>query len=445
VRRWIENEQVRSPLTHWDVFGGQISVRRSVFETIGGFDEDYTRGDAFSNEDADLGVRLLSSFEVRHNSAAVTRQKYFVTPRQSMARASKAVEGDLHFLSKHPEFSREMYQARGMERPLTRLAYRPLSRIPLVAKLLSAAAVATAEVVLKTPFRSNWFIGRLFSGCRMVAYWARLRSRCEIPGNERLLTLCYHAISDQSADPVLAPYGIPRELFVQQLDDLVSAGFSFVTPDALANFLRFGAPLPRRPVLLTFDDCYEDLLEIARNILKARGIQAIAFAVTGMKSGTNEWDQAHGAGRFRLLTGEELRELASLGVEIGSHSRTHREMPLLGETEQEEEASRSADDLAALGLPRPRFFAYPFGSADEQTRSASRKAGYLACFGSRVGHVRSDCNRYDLPRVGVYACDRGLHFRAKVSAPRLWAELGLMQQRLKSRIRKIRDIASGAE
>ncbi len=85
VRRWIENEQVRSPISHWDVFGGQISVRMSAFQAIGAFDEDYTSGAAFSNEDADLGVKLLSRFEVRHNPSAITRQKYFVTPRQSMA------------------------------------------------------------------------------------------------------------------------------------------------------------------------------------------------------------------------------------------------------------------------------------------------------------------------------------------------------------------------
>ena len=278
----------------------------------------------------------------------------------------------------------------------------------------------------------------------MVAYWERLRSRCEIPGTERLLTLCYHSIRDQSADPVLAPYGIRPEIFAQQLDYLSSAGFSFVTPDSLANFLRFGAPLSRRPVLLTFDDCYEDLLEIARDVLKPRGIQAIAFAVTGMESGTNEWDQASGADCLKLLTGEQLRELTSLGVEVGSHSRTHREMPLLGELEQEEEACCSAEDLTAQGLPRPRFFAYPFGATDERSRRAARKGGYLASFGSTTDHITTGSDRFDLPRVGVYACDRGLRFRLKVSAPRLWADLGWLQHALKARLHKIGGAASAA-
>ncbi len=165
------------------------------------------------------------------------------------------------------------------------------------------------------------------------------RSRCEIPGTERLLTLCYHAIRDQSTDPLLAPYGIRPEIFANNSTICLLLAFPSSLRTPSANFLRFGAPLPRRPVLLTFDDCYQDLLEIARDVLKPRGIQAIAFAVTGMESGTNEWDQAYGADCLELLTGEQLRELTSLGVEVGSHSRTHREMPLLGELEQEAEAA----------------------------------------------------------------------------------------------------------
>lgn len=437
VRRWIENEQVRSPISHWDVFSGQLSVRRSVFEAVGGFDEHYTRGTAFANEDADLGVRLLSNFSVRYNPLAVTRQKYAVTPREYMARAKKAVEADLHFLAKHPQFSRELLGARGMGRPLTRFIYVPLSRIPLLSRALSATIVWVAETALRTPFRSNRLLARCFSGSRAVNYWTELGSRRQMPGTERFLTLCYHAIRDQSSDPILSPYGVPAEAFVRQLDFLSKAGFSFVTPDAAADFLRFGTPLPKKAVLLTFDDGYEELLQLARDVLYPRRIQAIAFAVTGIESATNEWDQACGAGRLALLTGSQLRELASLGIEIGSHSRTHREMPLLGEFELKEEAASSADDLAAAGLPRPRFFAYPFAANDERTRRAARESGYLAAFGCRTGYVGSDSERFELPRVTIFAYDQGWRFRLKVSAPLAFQKLAALQEALRTKLRQI--------
>ena len=445
IRRWIESEPIRSPLTPWDIYTGQLSVRRAVFEEVGGFDESYTSGDAFANEDADLGVRLLERFDVRHNPEAITRQRYVVTPREYMTRAPRAVAGELHFLTKHPQFSRELFDARGMGTRLGRLAYLPLSRVPLVAKLVTWSALWAAELGLKTPLRSNRLLARYFSGSRSVAFWAAMRAQRQLPGTERLLVLCYHAIQDFSGDPVLAPYGVAPEQFAEQLDMLKASGFTFVSGDTVANFLNHGAPLPRRPVLLTFDDCYEELLETARSVLQPRGIPALAFAVTAMKSDTNEWDQVYGARRVKLLTGAQMRELASLGVEIGSHSRSHREMPLLTESDQEAEAAGSSDDLESIGLPRPRFFAYPFGAADAKGRRAVQEAGYTAAFGCHAEWIRSGHDRFNLPRVIVLASDRGWRFLLKARAPRLFSGLERAYQGAKSRFPRPQGPASATE
>ena len=445
VRRWIDQVQVASPISHWDVFTGQLSVRRSVFDTIGGFDEDYTTATAFSNEDADLGVRLVSRFNVLHNPRAITHQRYVVSPREYMGRAPKAVAGDLHFLSKHPQFSRDVFEARGLRTPLARFAYIPLSRTPLVRRFLPRLAVLAAEIALKTRFRSNRLLARFFSGSRWVAYWAAFLDQCRLPGTERLLVLGYHAIQDQSADPILSPYGVVPEIFAEHLDYLSSAGFSFVTPDELANFLQHRAPLPKRPILLTFDDCYEDLLQIARDVLRPRNIQAIAFAVTAMESGTNEWDQAYGAARLRLLSGTQLCALAALGVEIGSHSRTHPEMPLLDAPQQAEETAGSASDLMAYGLPRPRFFAYPYGAADEASIRAVRNAGYIAGFGCETGCITAGSDPLYLPRVVILASDIGWRFRFKSAAPRLFSDLTTLYYGNRNRLRRIGSRLSGGQ
>ena len=74
IARWIASTSVKSPLSPFDVFSGQLSVRRSVFEELGGFDTAFTSAAAFGNEDADFGVRLLARHDVRHNPAAISRQ-----------------------------------------------------------------------------------------------------------------------------------------------------------------------------------------------------------------------------------------------------------------------------------------------------------------------------------------------------------------------------------
>ena len=421
VGRWIASTRVQDPLSPFDIFTGQLSVRRSVFHHVGGFDADFTTGSAFGNEDADFGVRLLAGHDVRHNPEAISRQRYVVTPREYMERARLAAEADLRFVRKHPELARQLFGAKGASTPLARFVYRPLTRLPLVTRLLAGAAIRTAEIGSRTAFRSNRILARFFSGARSLAYWSELRRGGWFPLSNRLLVLCYHAIQDQSSDPVLARYGVPPELFAAHLNSLARRGFTFVSPDALGALLTADAPLPRRAVLLTFDDCYSDLVELARDILHPRGIEALAFAVTG--TATNEWDQAYGATKLQLLGQQELRELASLGIEIGSHSRSHREMPLLGAKRLFAETAGSATDLAAIGLPRPRYFAYPYGAVDGATKAAAKDSGFLAAFGLRQRRLHRERDLFDLPRVIVLASDRGWRFSFKTAAPRIFGQL----------------------
>ena len=417
VARWITASRVRSPLSPFDIFSGQLSVRRAVFQELGGFDTVLTSGAAFGNEDAELGVRLLAKYDVRHNPAAISRQVYVVSPREFMDRAGLAAAADVRFIRKHPGLASELLERKGFSRPLTRLVYRPLARIPLIAGLLAGMAVRVADGALKTPAKSNRIIARFFSGARSLAYWSALQESGWLPSSGRLLVLCYHAIEDQSDDPVLAPYGVPPKRFVDQLDSLTRRGFSFISPDQLAAFVRSKAPLPRRPVLLTFDDGHAGLLDVARNQLRPRGIQALAFVVTNVPSGTNEWDQAYGASTLRLLTNEERKETESLGVEIGSHSRTHREMPLLTDRERRLEARGSSADLVSAGLRPPRFFAYPFGARNEDSRKAVAEAGFLAAFGLSYRRASQASDVFDLPRVMILSTDGNHRFWMKTAAP----------------------------
>src|SRR5438132_4904184 len=75
VARGLASSPVQSPLRPYAVFTGQLSVRRSIFEELDGFDPALTTGGAFGNEDADFGVRLLDQYDVRYNPAAISRQR----------------------------------------------------------------------------------------------------------------------------------------------------------------------------------------------------------------------------------------------------------------------------------------------------------------------------------------------------------------------------------
>lgn len=433
---WLRRSH-NGPLTLFDVWTGQLSIRRTVFEELGGFDERFTDQSAFANEDADLGIRLLARYDVRHNPAAISFQRYVVSPRELIRRAPLRAAGDVRLAAKHPQIVRSLFEARGISRWSTRFIFGPVSAVPLVPALWAALATPIANIGLRTPFRSSRTLSRFFLGARAALYWSALRRLGWYPLSTRVLVLGYHAVQDWSDNPALRRYAVPRKLFLEHLVSLSRRGFCFISPELFARYLIAEAPVPRRSVLLNFDDCYEDLPEVARDILQPRNIEAVAFAVTGLKTATNEWDRQDGSPARRLLQAAGLKHMQRFGVEIGAHSRTHRSLAGLGLQDLRNEIDGSAEDIEALDLPRARFFAYPFGDADENAREAVRAAGYRAAFGIRNGFVDPDSNRFDLERVIVHASDRGWRFHLRTEVPKLFERLDTAQATLRSMFAKV--------
>src|SRR5207248_1153025 len=129
------------------------------------------------------------------------------------------------------------------------------------------------------------------------------------------------SISDLRGDPILGEYGVPPRHFAAHLDGLARRGWRFVTLEDTLGALDGRRTLPRRSVLVTFDDAYADLLTAAQPILAERDIPAVAFAVSDRIGGTNDWDDSAGA-PLPLLDERGLRELAADGVVVGSHGAT---------------------------------------------------------------------------------------------------------------------------
>jgi peptidoglycan/xylan/chitin deacetylase (PgdA/CDA1 family) len=146
----------------------------------------------------------------------------------------------------------------------------------------------------------------------------------------------------------------------------------------------------------------------------------VTFAVSGRLGGTNEWDHGRGARPLRLLGADELRELAPRGIEVGAHSRSHPLLTRVTDGELDEEIAGSRQDLARLGLPLPRLFAYPYGVEDERVRRAAQRAGFTAAFTITPGRVLPGQDPYRLPRIEVLRQDRGWRFRLKLALAGRW-------------------------
>jgi peptidoglycan/xylan/chitin deacetylase (PgdA/CDA1 family) len=227
--------------------------------------------------------------------------------------------------------------------------------------------------------------------------------------SEGLVVLCYHAVEDLSAFPAVAEYGIALDGFIDHMKRLRRRGFAFCSPDTAWAFLRGERRLGRRSVLVTFDDAFRSVLP-ALEVLSSMGGSALVFAVSGRTGGTNEWDAARGAPRLELMTADDLRAVERNGHEIGAHSRTHPRLTDLPDDAVERETVGAIDELEALGLRRPRFFAYPHGASDERVRAALRADGRTIGFGCAPSIAQPVSDPLNLPRLEIVRRHAGLRF-----------------------------------
>jgi peptidoglycan/xylan/chitin deacetylase (PgdA/CDA1 family)/glycosyltransferase involved in cell wall biosynthesis len=440
VAEWAERraERLSEPgavLTVADLVTGQFSIPRALFERLGGYDEQFNRGGSFGREDTDFGHRLLEGgHRLVFAPDAVSWQVYRVRPAAYLRQWHQAGRADVTYLRKYPDQFEQIYRSRRPNRRWNRLVFRPLARVPVAARLV-AAVCRPAVVALVTRRPDDERARRWFFRMRSLEYWRGVQAAGGFPRAEvRLRVLCYHAVRDLSGAAVLSEYGVPATLLERQLRAVRRAGYRFVTTAEVLRWLD-GGGLPRRPVLVTFDDGYVDLATEALPVLDAEGVPAAVFAVSALLGGTNEWDQAIGAPALELLDAKQLAELVPHGIDIGGHGRTHRPLRSLPPDQLEQETHGAVAELVAQGLPTPRVFSYPHGEYDAAACAAVRDAGMEAAFTVRPGLVtRSGAERFALPRIEVFRRDgAGLRFVMTVVLAR---RPGKRARRLARRVRR---------
>ena len=171
----------KAPISAYDVFTGHLSVRRGVFQELSGFDERFTSGGKYGNEDIDFGLALVARYDVRYNPRAICHQRSIVGPREYMRRARRTANADLEFATKHPQLGRELFERRGASLISKRL--RLLSQVPLFPRVLAQVATIMAEIGLRTPMRSSRKLARLFNSAYLLTYWSTVRKK---DGSSRL-------------------------------------------------------------------------------------------------------------------------------------------------------------------------------------------------------------------------------------------------------------------
>lgn len=180
------------------------------------------------------------------------------------------------------------------------------------------------------------------------------------PKTSAIPVLIYHdiATSTQLSDS----YTVERSLLARELDHLRSNGYTPMT-FFTAETLRAERKLPKKPIIITFDDALPGQL-FALDELRSRTIPATFFIPSSLVG-----DAAH-------LRWDDVRAIAAAGMEIGGHTANHVRVGEINETGLENEIVGDKNHIEAELGKTITVFAYPFREPTDVAQSYVDKAGY---------------------------------------------------------------------
>jgi peptidoglycan/xylan/chitin deacetylase (PgdA/CDA1 family) len=193
---------------------------------------------------------------------------------------------------------------------------------------------------------------------------AAMAARANVP------VLCWHQIrrataADSARDRA---YIVSPKALAAQLDALDRAGYHPVRGEALVAHVALGRPLPRKPVLLTFDDASAGQYTRALPLLRRHHFVATFFVMTVVLDKPG-W-----------LTSRQVRRLDRAGMTIGPHTYDHHAVPQYTGEDWDTQLVAPAAKLAKLVGHPVRLFAYPFGLWSREAFAHLDAAGYVAAF-----------------------------------------------------------------
>jgi len=192
--------------------------------------------------------------------------------------------------------------------------------------------------------------------------------------------------------------------FDWQLNQLIKRGFTFITFEDIAK-KRYDTN--KKNLILTFDDGCESLYYNAFPLLKKYGIKAVIYVVAESIGARNVvWEQNENKDPITILTKEQLLEMTSYGIEIGSHLCNHVHLPQLSATKIKQELLESKILLEAELEHKIYSVAYPFGSYNNEVLEIAKEVGYQFGVTTKSGNNLS-ANDLELFRIPV----KGYAFR----------------------------------
>jgi len=207
---------------------------------------------------------------------------------------------------------------------------------------------------------------------------------------------------------------VTPEVFDQQMKYLQENGYHVITFENFVGYLEGESELPDKPVIISFDDGWEDQFVNALPKLEEYHYNATFFVITNFVDAPG------------FLSWPQLRRILASGMRIGSHTRSHPRLDKITDPGMLwDQIYASKQTLESQLGAAVEEFAYPFGSYNAAAASMVRSAGYRAARACCIGRVQSDAYALravmapsDLAKFGKYLGARPVSARIRSKSSR---------------------------
>jgi len=198
----------------------------------------------------------------------------------------------------------------------------------------------------------------------------KIANAAEILARPQVPILCYHQVRNWTASDgkMGKDYIVPIAEFKSQMKMLADSGYQTILPDQLFNYLAYGTKLPKKPIMLTFDDTKLDQYTVAVPEMKKYGFKAVFFIMTVS------------LGKPNYMSKAQVKELSDAGHVIGSHTYDHQNVKKYQGDDWVTQIEKPTKTLKEITGKDVKYFAYPFGLWNKEAIPELKKRGFTSAF-----------------------------------------------------------------
>lgn len=196
---------------------------------------------------------------------------------------------------------------------------------------------------------------------------------------------------------------VPVQSFYDQMEYLKVNDFHVIGLSELINFIASGLTMPKKSIVITFDDGFKNIQTNALPILKEFGFPATLFV--NLYFLERKLPKEFYWSDWETLNWEEIKQLQESDIHIGSHAFSHRKLTTVSDEDLQKEVIDSKAIIEQNIGDKIFSFSYPHGAFNTKVKNILQENNFRCACSSIEGMNNSSVDIFALKRTEITAFD----------------------------------------